>query len=283
MRTYKFYFFAICFIFFTTTAFTQQKEIQYGNNPAAGKYYAVRGIQIYTETYGTGKPLLLIHGNGNSIHAFASNIPYFSKKYKVIAVDSRAHGKTIDAGDSLSFEMMADDFAALLNAMHIDSAYVIGWSDGGINALLLAMRHPEKVIKLVSTGANLTPDSTGLIPHYWIDEQKEFESNKNKPRTTAKEKNDWKIFLLDWLQPNVPLDDLKAIQCPSLIVCGDNDLIPIEHTAAIYRHIPRAYLWVLPHSGHATLQEHRDEFNRKADSFFEETFKSFERSSGNTP
>jgi pimeloyl-ACP methyl ester carboxylesterase len=283
MKTYKYPLFAICFVFFTTTSFSQQKEIPYGNNPAAGKYYAVRGIQMYTETYGTGKPLLLIHGNGDAISAFALNIPYFSKKYKVIAVDSRAHGKTIDAGDSLSFEMMADDLAALLNAMHIDSAYVIGWSDGGINALLLAMRHPDKVMKLVSTGANLTPDSTGLIPHYWIDEQKQFESDKNKPRTTAKEKNDWKIFLLDWLQPNVPMDDLKAIRCPSLIVCGDNDVIPVEHTAAIYEHIPRAYLWVLPHSGHATLKEHRDEFNHVADSFFQETFETFGRSAGNTP
>jgi pimeloyl-ACP methyl ester carboxylesterase len=283
MRIYKFNAFAICFIFFATAGFCQQSAIPYGNNAKAGKYYAVRGIQMYTETYGTGKPLLLIHGNGNSIQAFASNIPYFSKKYKVIAVDSRAHGKTIDAGDSLSFEMMADDFAALLSAMHIDSAYVIGWSDGGINALLLAMRHPEKVIKLVSTGANLTPDSTGIIPREWKDEQRKFESDKNKTRVTAKEKNDWKIFLLDWLQPNVPLDDLKAIRCPSLIVCGDNDVIPVEHTAAIYRHIPRAYLWVLPHSGHATLQEHRDAFNHTADSFFEETFESFERSSRNTP
>jgi pimeloyl-ACP methyl ester carboxylesterase len=225
---------------------------------------------------------LLIHGNGSSIKAFAENIPYFSKKYKVIAVDSRAHGKTIDDQDSLSFEMMADDFAALLDAMHIDSAYVIGWSDGGINALLMAMRHPDKVIKLISTGANLSPDSTALIPSTWKDEKKKFESDKNKPRTTAKERNDWKIFLLDWLQPNVPLDNLKTIRCPSLIVCGDNDLITIEHTAGIYRHIPHAYLWILPHSGHATLKEHRDEFNRMSDSFFKEPFDTFGRSAANS-
>ena len=77
-------------------------------------------------------------------------------------------------------------------------------------------------------------------------------------------------------------DDLNKIKCPSLIVCGDNDLIPIEHTAAIYRHIPHAYLWVLPHSGHATLKEHRDEFNRMADSFFKEPFDTFGRSAGNS-
>src|SRR5215218_2783525 len=121
--------------------------IPYGNNKAAAKTYDIRGFKMYTETYGTGKPLLIIHGNSGSISHFVHQIPYFSKSYKVIVADSRAQGKSDDAGDSLSYEMMADDFAALLDAMKIDSAYVIGWSDGGINGLLLSMRHPEKVAK----------------------------------------------------------------------------------------------------------------------------------------
>jgi pimeloyl-ACP methyl ester carboxylesterase len=256
-------------------ACSQQKAAKYGNNPAAGKYYDVRGIKMYTEVYGTGKPLLLIHGNGGSIDAFTETIPYFSKKYKVIAVDSRAHGKSIDTKDSLSFEMMADDFSELLTKMHIDSAYVIGWSDGGINALVLAMRHPDKVIKLASTGANLTPDSLGLMPSVWKDMVKQYNTDKDKPRTTAKEKNDWKIFMLDYVQPNIPFAALKAIKCPSLIICGDHDLIPIEHTTKIYQSIPRAYLWVVPNSGHATLIEHHDEFNNLVDEFFTKPYHQF--------
>lgn len=256
-------------------AFSQQKPVPYGNNKAAGQYYDVRGIKMYAEVYGEGKPLLLIHGNGSSISAFRENIPYFSLKYKVIAVDSRAHGKTVDTKDSLSFEMMADDFSALLDKMHIDSAYVIGWSDGGINALLLAMRHPEKVIKLAATGANLTPDSLGLQPSLWKDMVKEYNERKDKPRTTLKEKNDWKIFMLDYDQPNIPFPALKAIKCPSLIICGDHDLIPIEHTAKIYENIPRAYLWVVPNSGHPTLIEHRDDFNKLVDEFFEKPYHKF--------
>src|ERR1700761_479595 len=199
------------------TACGQNKKVPYGHNDSVGKYYDVRGIKMYTETYGTGKPLLMIHGNGGSIGAFAGTIPYFAKKYLVIAVDSRAHGRTKDDRDSLSFEMMADDFDALLTAMHIDSAYVLGWSDGGINALVLAMRHPDKVIKLASTGANLTPDSTALTPPTWNDMVKQYNSDKDKPRPTAKEKNDWKIFMLDYDQPNIPFSALKAIKCPSLI------------------------------------------------------------------
>jgi pimeloyl-ACP methyl ester carboxylesterase len=265
----------LLFSLIAITVSGQQKNIPYGNNKAVGKYYDVRGIKMYTETYGTGKPLLLIHGNGGSIGAFSSNIPYFSKKYKVIAVDSRAHGKTADSKDSLSFEMMADDFSALLDKMHIDSAYVIGWSDGGINALVMAMRHPEKVIKLASTGANLTPDSTALLPSLWVDMVKQYQNDKDKPRTTAKAKNDWKIFMLDYVQPNIPFAALKAIKAPSLIICGDHDLIPIEHTTKIYQAISRAYLWVVPNSGHGTLIEHSADFNKLVDGFFTKPFHKF--------
>lgn len=249
-----------------------QNKIDYGNNKAAENYYSIRGIKMYAEVYGNGTPLLLIHGNGGNVSAFANTIPYFSLKYKVIATDSRAHGKSKDPQDSLSFEMMADDEAALLDAMHIDAAYVIGWSDGGIVALVLAMRHPSKVIRLASTGANLWPDSTALIPSLWKNEKKYYDSLHTKIFTAAKEKNDWKIFMLDWVQPNIPLNALQNIHCPSLIINGDHDLVTLEHAVKIYQNIPRAYLWILPNSGHATLIEHRDEFNKKVDEFFEKQF-----------
>jgi len=138
----------------------------YGKNQQAGHYIRLRGINLYYETYGQGSPLLMLHFNGGSISAFSCNIPYFSRYYKVIAVDSRAHGKTIDNGDSLTFEMMADDFNALLDSLRLDSCYVIGWSDGGISGLLLAIRHPDKVKKLAVTGANLWPDTTVFCQMY---------------------------------------------------------------------------------------------------------------------
>ncbi len=266
-----------CFIIFCflQTTIAQQK-INYGDNPAAGKYYNIRGFKMYVETYGQGKPLLMIHGNGGSIKKFENNIPYFSKKYKVIVADSRSQGKSIDTNDSLSFEMMADDESKLLTLMHIDSAYVLGWSDGGIVALLLAMRHPEKVIKLASTGANLWPDSTAIIPSLWKDEQNQFDTTDTKKLITFQQKNDWKLFMLDWLQPNISLQQLHAIKCPALIICGDHDLIKIEHTVLIYQNIPNSYLWVVPNSGHPTLREHKDEFNKKVDEFFSTPFHSWQ-------
>jgi len=256
----------ILLLLFTESIYGQ--HIDYGNNKSAGKYYTIRGIKIYAEQYGNGKPLLLLHGNGGNIGSMSSIIPYFSKRYKVIAVDSRAHGKSTDTKDSLSFEMMADDNAALLDQLLIDSAYVIGWSDGGIVALELAMRHPKKVIKLASTGANLWPDSTALLPSLWISEKEYYDSMHSKIFTTAKEKNDWKIFMLDWLQPNILLNDLQKISCPSLIISGDHDLIRLEHTIKIYQNIRKGFLWVLPNSSHGTLIEHTNEFNKKVGDFF---------------
>jgi len=232
---------------FSGVSQAQATNVPYGNNPAVGKYYDIHGFKMYCEIYGSGRPLLLIHGNGGSISAFQHNLPYFAARYKVIAADSRAQGKSQDAGNPLTFEMMADDDAALLDTLKIDSAYVIGWSDGGINALLFA---------------------SAFAPGLWDGWRKYYEANKNQVWQTEKEKNDWKLFLLDWNQPNIPLTALHSIHCPSLIICGDHDLISIEHTVQIYQNIPQAALWVVPFSGHATLVEHADDFNRTVDDFF---------------
>jgi pimeloyl-ACP methyl ester carboxylesterase len=253
---------------FLSRFLTAQPAPPYGHNPAAGHYQLVRGVRLYCETYGQGPPLLLIHGNGDNIGAWAQNIPYFAKHYRVIAVDSRAHGQSVDAGDSLSFEMMADDFAGLLTSLRVDSAYVMGWSDGGINALVLAMRHPEKVKRLVATGAKLWPDSTALMPGLWRQQQRGYQENKNVKFTDSKRRNDWKVFCLDVFQPIMPLAALRRVRVPAFIIAGDRDVIRPEHTVAIYQSLPHAWLWILPDSGHATLQEHADDFNRKTDAFF---------------
>lgn len=263
-------FFLLILLLLFFYSFSQQK-IVYDNNKAVGKYYNIRGIKMYCEIYGKGKPLLMIHGNSGSINAFETIIPYFSKKYKVIIADSRAQGKTIDNKDSLSFEMMADDEAALLDALHIDSACVFGWSDGGTIGLLLAMRHPEKVKKLVTTGANLWPDSTAIIPSALIDGKNTFDTT-NTNYFTAKQKNDWKLFLLDWQQPTISLQQLHTIKCPALIIGGDHDVIRIEHTTLIYQNIPNAYLWIVPNSSHGTFIDHKDEFDKKVDEFFSTSF-----------
>lgn len=258
-------------IFFTLCSFTIgfSQNIQYGNNSSAGKYIPVRGIRYYMETYGKGKPLVLLHGNGGSIASMASIIPYFSERYRIIAIDSRAHGKSIDTQDSLSFEMIADDVSAILDKMQIAKADFIGWSDGGIVALEMAMRHPQQVKKIVATGANITPDSGAFAKGVWMNDKHYYDSVKYIPRITLSEKNAWKLFLLDWQQPNISLEQLHTIIAPSLIICGDHDLISSEHTISIFQNIPKAQLWVVPNSGHGTLIEHPKEFCETVNTFLE--------------
>jgi len=242
--------------------------VKYGHNKQAGKFYDIRGFKMYAEVYGQGAPLLIIHGNGGSIRDFIYQIPYFEKKYKVIVADSRAQGYSTDSGDSLTYEMMADDYAALLDAMKIDSAYVIGWSDGGINALLLAIRHPQKVKKLASTGANLVPDTTAVPREVWDSALPVYLALKAKTQKTPEEKDEYKLMRLLAEQPHIPLTDLQKISCPSLIIGGDHDVIKEEHTMLIYKNIPEAYLWILPGSGHSTPIIYKDDFNRIVDRFF---------------
>lgn len=249
--------------------------INYGDNPMSGRYYKIRGFKMYVEEYGKGKPLLMIHGNGGSIKAFKKNIPYFAKAYRVIVADSRAQGKSVDSGDSLTFDMMADDEAALLEKMNIDSTYVIGFSDGGIVSLVLAIRHPEKVIKLAATGADICPDSTAkaMMPFFWDGEKKAYNEFVSKSVLTPEEKNSFKLLKLDWCNPDIKLAQMQSIKCPALIIGGDHDIIKVEHTVQIYKEIPNAYLWILPDSGHGTLIEHSGEFNCKVDAFFKTPYK----------
>ena len=252
------------------------KGVPYGNNKVNGKFYDIRGFKMYCEVYGQGQPLLIIHGNGGSIKDFVKQIPYFSRKYKVILADSRSHGKSKDSGDSLTYEMMADDYAALLDAMKIDSANIIGWSDGGINGLLLAIRNPQKVKKLAVTGANLVPDTTAVPQAIWDMVRPAYAELKEKPNKNEVEKNGLKLLRLLCEQPNINLSELQKVYCPTLVIGGDNDVIKPAHTLQIFENIPQAYLWILPKAGHSTPIVYSDEFNKKIDAFFLSPYRKFD-------
>lgn len=248
----------------------------YGHNKKTGKFYNIRGFKMYAEVYGQGQPLLFIHGNGGSINNFVYQIPFFSKQYKVIIADSRAQGQSVDAGDSLTYEMMADDYAALLDSLKVDSAYVTGWSDGGINGLLLAMRHPKKVKKLAITGANLRPDTTAVYQEVWDLVLPNMQMLKSKQNMTKEEKNGMKLLKLLAEQPNISLASLQQIKCPVLVMGGDHDVIKPEHTLEIFNNIPHAYLWMFPNSGHSTPVVYANEFNKKTLEFFKMPYRKFD-------
>ncbi len=254
----------------------------YGNNAKAGHRANIRGINMYYEIYGEGQPLLIIHGNSGSIGDFQYQIPYFAKQYKVIVADSRDHGNTLDTlqmNDSLTYEMMSDDYAALLTHLNIDSCLVLGWSDGGINGLLLAIRHPEKVKKLAITGANLWPDSTAIeqmiltrftgIRNYY--------QKLNQTKKTAEAQVLLRHFNLILTQPHITPEQLQQIKCPTLVMGGDHDVIKPQHTLLIAQSIPKSNLWIAPDAGHGLpVLKHKDKFNAQVDEFFKTAFKKIE-------
>jgi pimeloyl-ACP methyl ester carboxylesterase len=266
---------ATILVLFVSAQSSSVDTTKIGNNEKAGRYVKTRGFNMYYETYGVGEPLLLIHGNGGSISNFMYQVPYFSKSYKVIVADSRAQGKSVDTGDSLSYEMMADDLNALLDTLHLDSCYVIGCSDGGINGLLLGMRHPEKIKKLAVTGANLWPDTTAIDPpaHDWA---MNYNASFANVTQTPEIRNNSKVAHLLSYEPHITTGQLKKIKCPTLVIGGDHDVVLPKHTLLIAESIPRSYLWILPNSGRSTPIYYKDQFNEVVNNFFRKPYRKIE-------
>jgi pimeloyl-ACP methyl ester carboxylesterase len=214
----------------------------YGNNASAGNYKKINGINLYYETYGEGKPLVLLHGNGGSIRGSSSRIEYLKNSFKVIAVDSRAHGKSLDPGSTLTYSQMANDVATLLDSLKIDSAFVFGQSDGGILGLLLAIHHPKKVARIAGFGANIFPGSKAVYA--------EIDQLVRDSLKVTKDKQTIKMYSLLANQPNIGASDLKKITCPVLIMCGDRDVIRPEHSLEIFRNISNCNLFIMPGATH---------------------------------
>ena len=204
----------------------------------------------------------MLHGNGGSIKAFENQIPFFEKYYRVIAIDSRLQGKSGGSPDTLSYDMMADDFCKLMDYLKIDSALILGWSDGGIDALIMAMHCPEKVRALAVSGANVTPDSTAVSAAD-IREMKAFVARDTGITPIERTLNKMMIY-----QPNIAFADLKKIHCPVLVMAGDEDVIKPEHTLKIYQSLPDAELCIFPDSYHGVCQQHPALFNSTVVTFF---------------
>lgn len=241
-----------------------------GSNRDASGTFRHDGVTFYYEVYGKGEPLVLIHGNGGSIADWASQIGYFRTRYRVIAMDSRDQGRSGDSAGPITYEKMADDQAALLDHLGIARAAVIGWSDGGIEALLLGMRHPSKVEKIVAMAANLKPDA--VYPEVaQLDEvlTKQAEAAKVSSRQAARDK---KVFSLPANEPHIDPKMLNSITAPTLVLAGDHDLILDTHTLEIFHNLPNAQLGIFPDSTHMVPYDDPERFNDAVERFLRHPF-----------
>jgi len=231
-----------------------QYSINYGDNKEAGGYKKVKDINLYYEIYGTGKPLIFLHGNGGSIRGARAKIEYFKKYFKVIAIDSRGHGKSIDTTTKqLTYVQMANDIKILLDSLNIDSAFVQGQSDGGILGLLLAINFPGKISKLATYGANIFPGKKALV-----DEIDDLILDTLK---ATRDLNKKRLYSLMAYQPDITEKDLQKIKCPVLIMSGDRDAVRLEHSMKIFNNIPNSNFFVMPGATHAGSSEKPELFN----------------------
>jgi pimeloyl-ACP methyl ester carboxylesterase len=259
------------------SAATSPAHIVYGNNSAAGSNFTFSGARFYYETYGDGAPLLLIHGNGDSIGGFKGQIGAFARHHRVIAMDSRGQGKSELGSARLTYEQMAEDTNALLDHLGLKQVKVLGWSDGGIIGLLLTIHHPEKVSMLAIMGANLQPD--GAYP--WavegiarVRDRVTAKLSDNKNPKDLQQQLQFQLQLLDLLgnQPHIPLTDLATITIPTLVMAADRDVIRDEHTLSMFHALPKSQLAIFPGATHLIPDQDPARFNSTVLRFFDQSF-----------
>lgn len=248
-------------------------QIPYGSNSKVGKRVQVGDISMYYEIYGKGEPLILLHGGYGSSEMMGGMIDAFSKKYKVIAVDSRSQGRTTDSDEKeLTYAQMALDVNGFMDKLQIKKAKFVGWSDGGDIALELALIHPEKINKAVIMGANFTGEVSGVF----IGVDTTWRMNPNDPLFAKTKKELAKYFSTyermapdkskiasakkkatdnAYNNPKITLSQLNSIQVPFLVMAGDQDMFTIEHTITLYKNLPQASLYIVPDATHISPWE----------------------------
>ncbi|MDR3188830.1 MAG: alpha/beta hydrolase [Prevotellaceae bacterium] len=236
----------------------------------ASGFVQSNGAQIYYEvhgaaTSGAAAPLVFLHGNGEDSRYFAPQVAHFAERYKVVTIDSRAHGQSTRGNGALSFAAMAGDVLATLNHLSIDRAAVVGFSDGGNAALHVALAAPERVQALVIIGANLFPRGMKAGAHLFITAGYAWRCLKgifSKAARAARER--WALMVF---HPRLTADAISAIHAPTLVVAGEHDVIRESHTRLIASAIPAATLKIIPRADHFLTSKKPDVFNAIVEKF----------------
>jgi len=205
---------------------------------------------------------LLLHGGFQVIETMSQVAEWLSQAFKVYLPERRGHGRTPDVEGPITFELMAADTLSFMDAVGVDRADVVGYSDGGILGLLLAIRAPDRLSRLVSISANTTPDVIDFAtfmgdPRYQAmiqamrDDYDALSPDGAEHRPVVREK-----LMRMWAEePHISGDELASIRCPTLVVAGDRDIVPVDHTVGIWRSIPNARLSLIPGGSHLLVSE----------------------------
>jgi pimeloyl-ACP methyl ester carboxylesterase len=221
-----------------------------------GQRVSVNDVSIYYEAYGAGPPVLVLHGGLGSIEGMSHQIMALAASHYVIAPDSRGHGRSTDSNAPLSYSLMSDDMLKLLDRLQIDQVDVVGWSDGGIVGLDLAIRHPDRIRRLVAISANFDVD--GLLAS--STSEAEIPRRPIRYALMAPDPAHWptlyrKVLTMWQTQPHYTLSDLRHIKAPTLIMAGEMDIVKREHTDELTKAIAHSQEVIIEGGTHAVIYE----------------------------
>lgn len=221
-------------------------------------------IQLHYIEQGHGRPLILLHGNGEDTTYFEHQIPYFSKSYRVIAIDTRGHGKSPRGEKPFTIVQFAEDLHDFMDEKGIEKAIILGFSDGGNIALTFALKYLQRVEKLILDGANLFP--SGVKPLYQWPIEIGYRIAKLFAKKSEQAKQNAEMLGLMVNEPHIEPSELTRLMMPVLVVAGTKDMIKDSHTRLIYNSLPNAQLSILE-GDHFVANKNADAFNMAVEDF----------------
>jgi len=221
-------------------------------------------ITLHYVEKGTGAPLILLHGNGEDGSYFAEQLEHFSASRRVIALDTRGHGRSPRGAAPFTIRQFAEDLRDFMDALSIGKADILGFSDGGNIALQFALLYPEKVDRLILNGANL--DADGVRPFFQLPIELGFRLASLFAKRSPDAKRNAELLGLMVDSPNIPVSALANVNAKTLVVAGTHDLIKKSHTEKIACALPDARLVFIP-GDHFIAAKNAAAFDRAVDQF----------------
>jgi len=221
-------------------------------------------ISLYYQEKGEGIPFVLLHGNGESGDYFENQIEYFSNKFRMIAVDTRGHGKSQRGTAPFTMNQFVEDLNMLLEKIDVNNIILLGFSDGANIAIKFALKYPDKIKALILNGADL--DTKGVKRTTQIPIEIGYRLAKLFENKSDDAKKNAEILGLMVNEPNIKVESLHSINIPTLVIAGKKDLIKEKHTRLIAENIKGAELSIID-GNHFIASKHPKEFNQEVDRF----------------
>lgn len=223
-------------------------------------------IRLYYQERGEGIPLVLLHGNGENGSYFSHQMEYFSRQYRVIAVDTRGHGKSPRGTAPFIMAQFAEDLKGLLEELGIESLILLGFSDGANIAMKFALRYPEMLRALILNGGNL--NARGIKGRVQLPIEIGYRMARRFAGKSEEARRNMEILGLMVHEPNLTPQELRAIRTPALVIAGTRDMVKTAHTREIAARIPNARLEILP-GDHFIAAKEPQRFNRAVEEFLD--------------